>query len=115
MTNDTRIVLGCLALVLGWSIYSHTTLSDEVAQAQQIASICHCPQSGADQHNAVRLNELTRHSVASHSYFEHLLEGLVRRNGLSLDAARKAFTEGMEPYGGLPQGWRWLKAWETTP
>ncbi len=42
-----------------------------------------------------------------------LLEGLVRKNGLSLEAAREAFAAGMEPHGGLPEGWRWLKAWET--
>ena len=113
MTNDTKVLLGCLALVLGWSIYSHTTLSDEVARAQRAASICSCPQSNVAQVTAAQLDALTRHAVASHSYFEHLLEGLVRKNGLSLEAAREAFAAGMEPHGGLPEGWRWLMAWET--
>ncbi len=115
MTTDSKVLVGLLGATLCWSFYSHNALSEEIMRTQQYATTCSCPQDNYDQVNHVRINELTRHSVSSHSYAEHLLEGLVRHSGLPLEAARKAFSEGMKDYGGVPSGWRWLTRWEGGP
>ena len=113
MNKDSKLLLAAMAIIFAWSIYSHNSLSQEIAHTQQFAKTCSCPQSNQAQVNGLKINSLLRLTATSHSYAEHLLEGLVRHSALPLAKAREACTKGMESYGGMPEGWRWLEAWET--
>ena len=93
-----------------FGLYGYTELSDRQQSIEMRSSMCNCPGDMNCATAAINGQQLLQHSTSSHSYFEYMLEGLVRHAGLPLENARKAL-EKHHP-GGLPLGWRWLGPWD---
>lgn len=111
MTRDGKILLGMLLVALALGAYSHSTLRREVRHAQNLARICTCPQDTSGQVAVAEISRHHRYATTSHSYFERLLEGLVRHAGLPLEKAREDLTRSHGKF--IPPDWKWLDPWES--
>lgn len=113
MTTEGKITIVLLAAVIVGGVYSHCTLEEKVRRVETMASVCRCPVSNAGQAALGLIS--TNHQVfaTSHTYFEIMLEGLVRKAGLPLPAARAQLKKQLG--GKLPLSWRWVPEWETVP
>jgi len=110
MSREGKILITILVLMFGGGLYAYFDLKDRQRSIELRASMCSCPISTAGQVALGVIQQHDRANLASHSYFERMLEGLVRHAGLPLDNARQSLTKDLP--GGLPAGWRWLPQWE---
>lgn len=113
MTTEGKITIVLLAAVIVGGVYSHCTLEEKVRRVETMASVCRCPVSNAGQVALGLISTNHQSFAASHTYFEIMLEGLVRKAGLPLPAARAQLKKQLG--GKLPLSWRWVPDWETVP
>jgi hypothetical protein len=111
MTRDGKILLVALGLVVAAGGYGYTELKKEVRHAQAMAAVCRCPHDTSGQAALGQIVQHHRYATTSHSYFERLLEGLVRHAGLPLEKARDDLKTSHG--ANLPADWKWLSPWET--
>lgn len=109
MTTETKIIIGLILALGAFNFYLYSDTQEELRRQAQTGHV-QCP----DNHGTVAaLTQAQRNQlsmVASHTYFELLLEGIARRLGLPLDRARSAFEA--EVKANKPPSWKWLDAWE---
>ena len=113
MTKEGKTILAVMAIMFCFGLYGYNELSEVQQSIKMQASTCNCPM---DNKSAVTLHvvsDYVRTWGATSSYFEHLLEGIARREGLPLEKAREAWRKGLADVKmDVPKGWRYLKPWE---
>ena len=112
MTRDTKILLTIQLLVVAGMIAGYNDLRERHLRTMWQASVCHCPTNNSGQVAIAYIRQYGHATVASHAYFERLLEALTRKAGLSVARARAALEKDMKRFGGMPKGWRWNGPWE---
>ena len=110
MTLEGKITIALLVVLGGGGPFAYCDLNDRLNQTRWLASSNTCSVDGSGQAALSLLRASVPAEFASHSYFERLLEALVRHAGLPLAVAREDLKKDLP--GGLPQGWRWLEPWE---
>ena len=110
MNREGKVIVSLLVVMMCGGIYGYYQLHERIQSTERLASTCRCPTSNAGHHALAQIGRVSQNMTWSHSYFERLLEGLARRNGLPLEAARQQFSKQFP--AAVSRGWKWLAPWE---